>query len=163
MPDPPDSLEAHYKTVLKPITDGRMVPFLGAGVNLCGRPEGTPYKPGQSTYLPVGRELSAYMAENFVYLASDTYNLMRMSQYRAVISGSGSLYEEPHSVFDVDFQRPSCISSSRPFSLPCAGNAIPRMTNSSRRPAMRTRWPLPSKQSVTASTQCLIRLMRWPG
>jgi hypothetical protein len=161
MPDPPDPLEAHYKTVLKAIADGRMVPFLGAGVNLCGRPEGTPCKPGQSAYLPVGRELSAYMAEDFVYLASHTYDLMRMSQYHAV--SSGPLYEEPHSLFHVDFQRPSCRSSSRAFSLPCAGNAIPRMTSSSRRRVMTTRWPLPSKQSVRPSTQCLLRLMGRPS
>ncbi len=36
----PNPLDPHYKTVIKAIADGRVVPFLGAGVNLCGRPEG---------------------------------------------------------------------------------------------------------------------------
>lgn len=35
MSDPPD---AHYNVVIKAIADGRVIPFLGAGVNLCGRP-----------------------------------------------------------------------------------------------------------------------------
>jgi hypothetical protein len=38
MPEPSD---AHYDMVLKAITSGRVIPFLGAGVDLCDRPEGT--------------------------------------------------------------------------------------------------------------------------
>jgi hypothetical protein len=33
----PDSLDAHYKTVIEATTDGWRVPFLGTGVNLCSR------------------------------------------------------------------------------------------------------------------------------
>jgi hypothetical protein len=40
MPD----LDAHYNMIVKAIADGRVVPFLGAGVNLCGRPD--EIKPG---------------------------------------------------------------------------------------------------------------------
>jgi hypothetical protein len=35
-----DELDAHYKTIVKAFSDGRVVPFLGKGANLCGRPVG---------------------------------------------------------------------------------------------------------------------------
>ena len=31
-------LDAHYRMVLRPMLERHVVPFLGAGVNLCGRP-----------------------------------------------------------------------------------------------------------------------------
>jgi hypothetical protein len=31
--------EAHYRMIAHRILEGAVVPFLGAGVNLCGRPE----------------------------------------------------------------------------------------------------------------------------
>jgi DNA-directed RNA polymerase subunit RPC12/RpoP len=66
----PDSLDAHYKMVVKAITDGRVVPFFGAGVNLCGRPAETAWQRGQ--YLPSGGELAEYLAEKFGYPSSET-------------------------------------------------------------------------------------------
>ena len=100
----PDSLDAHYRTVIKGITDGRVVPFFGAGVNQCGRPAGVDWQRGQ--HLPSSAELSAYLAENFSYHASEArekQDLVRVSQYISVISGSGPLYDELHSVFDADY------------------------------------------------------------
>ena len=35
-----DSLNAHYDVIIKAFTDGRVVPFRGAGVSLCDRPAG---------------------------------------------------------------------------------------------------------------------------
>jgi hypothetical protein len=32
-------LDRHYTLVVKALLDGRLIPFLGAGVNLCGRPQ----------------------------------------------------------------------------------------------------------------------------
>jgi hypothetical protein len=101
MPEQLETLDPHYKTVIKAITDGRLVPFLGAGVNLCGRPQDMAWQRGQ--YLPSGGELAAYLAENFGYPGSDRFDLVRVSQYIAVVTGSGPLYEELHSLFDVDY------------------------------------------------------------
>jgi tetratricopeptide (TPR) repeat protein len=97
----PDSLDTHYKMVIKAITDGRLVPFLGAGMNLCGRPAGIAWRRGQ--YLPSGGELAAYLAENFGYPAGEVQDLVRVSQYVAVVTGSGPLYEELHSLLDADY------------------------------------------------------------
>ena len=39
VPEPQDvQLEAHSHSVMKAMIEGRVIPFLGAGVNLCGRP-----------------------------------------------------------------------------------------------------------------------------
>lgn len=96
-----DLFDSHYQTVAKAIRDGRLVPFLGAGVNLCDRPPGEPWRRGQ--YLPSGRELSSYLAESFNYPSGDVHDLVRVSQYIAVMTGSGPLYEQLHALLDADY------------------------------------------------------------
>jgi hypothetical protein len=54
--------EAHFRMVASEIRAGRVVPFLGAGANLTGRPEEVIWKPGQLDWLPSGKELAAYLA-----------------------------------------------------------------------------------------------------
>ena len=98
-----DSLEAHYDRLIKAITDGRVIPFFGAGVNLCGRPGQTDWRPGQKEYLPSGSELAAYLAEGYGYPPGEMQDLARVSQYVTVMTGGGPLYEELHSLFDADY------------------------------------------------------------
>jgi SIR2-like domain len=99
VPDP--SLEAHYRTVVKAIFDGRVVPLLGAGVNLCGRPAETSWSRGE--YLPSGAELAQYLAKEFDYPQEEDQDLVKVSQYAAVMTGSGPLYEKLHDLFDADY------------------------------------------------------------
>lgn len=96
-------LEAHYTTVLKAVLDARLVPFLGAGVNRCGRPPTTPWTPDQRQYLPDASELSKYLSESYGNLSNDPADLARVSQYISVMNGDGPLYEELHRIFDVDY------------------------------------------------------------
>lgn len=109
----PDPLEDHYKTVIKAMVDGRLVPFFGAAVNLCGRPksestgadtqEKKKWRPG--CHLPDGKELSAYLAEEHGYpKGNDASDLARVSQYITVMTGSGPLYENLHALFDRDYE-----------------------------------------------------------
>jgi hypothetical protein len=100
---PPSPLDLHYTTVVKAIVDGRIVPFLGAGVNLCGRPSHIDWQYGQDQYLPSGGELSTYLVKEFDYPANDTTNLLRVSQYIEVTTGSGPLYEKLHALFDANY------------------------------------------------------------
>lgn len=93
--------EAHYRLVANRILDGAVVPFLGAGVNLCGRPTAVPWARGQ--YLPSGAELSKYLAQRVEYPYDDTDNLLRVSQYVEVMLGAGPLYQVLHYVFDADY------------------------------------------------------------
>lgn len=99
----PDSLDVHYNMVVRAITAGRVVPFLGAGANLCGRPEGAAWQPGQSAHLPSGGELATYLAQSFGYPLSDIEDLPRVSQYVALMIGSGPLYDELHTLLDADY------------------------------------------------------------
>jgi hypothetical protein len=98
--------EAHYRMIAHRILAGAVVPFLGAGVNLCGRPEPAPWKPGPwapGEYLPSGAELAAYLAQRVDYPYDDITNLLRVSQYVDVMLGDGPLYQELHDVFDADY------------------------------------------------------------
>lgn len=96
-----DELDAHYKTVVKAFSDGRVVPFLGVGVNQCGRHDGTHWQ--SQHYLPSGVELAEYLADNFGYPASDRQDLIRVAQYVAVMNGVGPLYENLRTLYDADY------------------------------------------------------------
>src|SRR5947209_20391335 len=97
---------SHYKTVAKAIRDGQVVPFFGAGVNLCGRPD-IIWRLG-SRYLPSGLELAQHLADEFVYPSKDALNLLSVAQYVALMRGTGPLYEALHMLFDVLY-RPTAL------------------------------------------------------
>jgi len=99
------SLEAHFKVLLKGMQDGKVVPFLGAAVNLCGRPRETSWRYGQFNCLPSGLELALHLAKNYGYplVEGAAPDLLRVSQYVAVMSGGESLYEELRSIFAGDY------------------------------------------------------------
>src|SRR5215211_7355518 len=93
--------EAHYRMITQRIVAGAVVPFLGAGVNLCGRPDSVSWE--RDHYLPSGSELAAHIASDVDYPYKDRTNLLRVSQYVDVMLGNGPLYEELHTVFDADY------------------------------------------------------------
>ena len=80
---------------------GRVIPLLGGGVNLCGRPPDASWLNG--AYLPSAGELARHLADRFDYPRDETLDLVRVSEYAYVMSGSGPLYEELHQVFDADY------------------------------------------------------------
>lgn len=96
-----DPLEAHYTAVIKAILNGRLVPFLGVGVNLIGRPEEAKWAQGQ--YAPTSQELAAYLAESYHYPDADSENVVGVSQYISVMNPQETLKGELHSVFDADY------------------------------------------------------------
>ena len=98
-----DHLQTHYRAVVKAMFEGRVVPLLGAGVNLCGRPPEWVWQHGQHDYLPSGTELAGFLADYFEFPPNDVRDLVRVSQYAYVLHGSGPLYEELHQLFDADY------------------------------------------------------------
>ena len=92
---------SHYDTILRATADGRVVPLLGAGVNLCGRPKDVAWQHGR--YLPSGAELAAYLAALFDYPEGELLDLLRVCQYVEVTLGSGPLYDKLHELFDADY------------------------------------------------------------
>jgi hypothetical protein len=65
MPLTPEELEQQYRQVAEAILLGRVVPFLGAGINLIDRSELESFQIGVN--LPSGGELAAQLAEAFGY------------------------------------------------------------------------------------------------
>ena len=119
------ALDIHYRSVIKALLDGRVVPFLGAGVNLCGRAEGQSWTPQRIDLLPSGSELSKYLADNFNCDLTDRTDLVRVSQYIALMDGSGPLYDHLHRIFDRDFPatRLHCFFAGLPALLRAKGYA----------------------------------------
>ena len=92
----------HFQLVSKFIRRGTVVPFLGAGVNLCDRPPDSSFSLGK--YLPSGRELADLLAKEFYYPTDEILDLLRVSQYVAVKAGEASLYDQLHGIFDFDYE-----------------------------------------------------------
>lgn len=94
--------KSDYRMVLDPLLEGKVVPFIGAGVNLCGRPrdpdDETKFVPWEGKYIPSGWELTEYLVETYNYPRDEPRDLLRVSQYVAVKNGTGPLYERLHDV-----------------------------------------------------------------
>lgn len=98
MPD----VQGHvYDLIVRRLLRGKVVPVLGAGVNLCERPPHAPWQRGR--YLPSGQELADELAQYLGDMDPDGYELARVSQYVAALEGEPSLYEQLHDVFDADY------------------------------------------------------------
>lgn len=97
----PDPNELQYKNIVKELLRGRIVPFLGQNVNIFGRAPSDDWRRVRG--MPSGEELARYLASNFDYDLSDNTDLVRVSQYIAVMKGGYTeLFEELHSVLTAD-------------------------------------------------------------
>lgn len=94
-----ENLGQAYDVIARRLLRGKVVPVLGAGVNLCERPADVPWLRGR--YLPSGRELAAELALDYPMI--DSRDLAQVSQYIAALEGEGALYDELHDVFDADY------------------------------------------------------------
>jgi SIR2-like domain len=100
-PGPGGPPDGHYWEIVDELVRGRVIPLLGAGVNLCDRPRNVAWRYGE--FLPSGAELACELARVFRYPAN-CEDLLRVSQYAAVKRGDGALYEELHRIFDADYR-----------------------------------------------------------
>jgi hypothetical protein len=91
----------HYWLVANRLLAGRVIPFLGAGANLCDRPDQTPWDKGR--FLPSGFELAQYLGDQSRYPSDATSDLLQVSQYVDAVLGEQVLYEYLHSAFDADY------------------------------------------------------------
>lgn len=98
-----ESHRTHFETVVRAISENRVVPFLGATVNLVGRPPDKGWQFGQSEFLPVGSEVADHLARVFDYPPSEPRDLVRVSQFAAVKAGIGPLYDELRKIYKVDY------------------------------------------------------------
>jgi hypothetical protein len=93
--------DGHYFRVANRLLAGRVVPFLGAGANLCGRPANQRFARGR--FLPSGRELAEILASESGYPVSDDGDLLRVAQYVDAVLGERALYEYLRNTFDADY------------------------------------------------------------
>ena len=97
-----DILKTHCQQVARAmVLDGRVVPLLGAGANLCGRTRAA-WAPG-SRWLPSGTELADYLAAYCSY-PEESRDLGRVSQYVSAVLGDAPLYQELHGLFAADYE-----------------------------------------------------------
>jgi SIR2-like domain len=96
-----EHLERHCHNVLDAARDGEIVFFLGAGVNLCGRPQGVRWKKG-GDYLPTGQELADHLADEFRLPSGERPDLARVAQYVSAERGLGKLSKELRELFAVE-------------------------------------------------------------
>lgn len=96
--------EVHLTAVRDAILDGDLVPFLGAGVNLCGRPpDVVSWKEG--AFLPSGGELSLRLATDFNFKPEwgNPNDLLRVCQFIATVRGTRPLFLDLHRCFNADY------------------------------------------------------------
>ncbi len=93
--------ERHFIDVADSVAEGYVVPFLGAGANLCDRPDEVAWEPGR--FLPNGSELAHALAEKGRYPSADDGDLLRVSQYIGAVRGEKDLYRYLRTIFDVDY------------------------------------------------------------
>lgn len=93
----PEELDAHCRIVFRRLREGKVILFLGAGANLCGRPHGIDWRSGH--YIPSGQELAAYLADSYAYPSTEAPDLLRVSQYVQAVTGGTALYDELHDLF----------------------------------------------------------------
>jgi hypothetical protein len=94
--------ERHYRLIAEKLGGGRMVPFLGAGANLCDRGDEEWAMGG--TLLPSGAELARHLALRGDYPSRDERNLLRVSEYVAAARGVDELYLYLREVFDAPYE-----------------------------------------------------------
>ena len=97
-----EDLEAHCTIVRRRLLEGKVIPFLGAGATLCGRPAGI--DPFHGPYMPSGPELAAYLAGEYAYPPDEPTDLTRVAQYVHAMTGAPVLYEELRRIFDRDVE-----------------------------------------------------------
>jgi SIR2-like domain len=96
----PDAI--HYELVTEMILEGGVIPFLGAGVNMCGRTDDLPWAPGGE--LPSGRQLAEYLAEKRQFPPAEPKELVRVSQYVNAVLGRGVLYKDLRAIFTAEYE-----------------------------------------------------------
>jgi hypothetical protein len=89
-----------YGAIVDGLAEGQVIPFLGAGVNLCDRAEGVPWEVGKSLFLPSGRELADHLATRFNYPLPDR-DLARVCQFVVEVRGLAPLYGHLRQIFEI--------------------------------------------------------------
>ncbi len=122
----------HVLGVVRALKRGDLVPFLGAGANLCDRLPGARWEPGNRELVPSTGELVGHLAQLFDYPGAHP-ELARVAQYAAVSDGTGPLYGELRDVFAADFPLTSLHRFLAGLPQRLRAKGYPRRTDEHRR------------------------------
>jgi hypothetical protein len=108
----PLPIEPPYPTILTALQEGRVVPFLGAGASLVGRPDDAAWTES-AAFLPRGAELSCLLAREAGFAAMsedprDQEDLLRVAAYFEQQSGRPELVRLLHKVLAKQY-RPGAL------------------------------------------------------
>jgi hypothetical protein len=101
-------LDFNLGLVTKRLLLGKVIPFVGAGANLCGREPSEAWRPGVA--LPSGSELAAYLIGQLYgdpkggYPPDEPRDLVRVSQFVGAVLGSEALQDHLREVFDYSYE-----------------------------------------------------------
>ncbi|MFN8497244.1 MAG: SIR2 family protein [Anaerolineae bacterium] len=101
---PADPLDPHFTVLISRILAGRLAPFLGADVNLLGRPQAAGWSKGQ--YFPSSAEMATYLfgrLQALGYPPTEEGDLASITEHATLTLGVGSLYEEMRNLLDADY------------------------------------------------------------
>jgi len=99
--------EPPYGVIWNRLKAGKVVPFLGAGASMAGRPSDTAWNPDSPAFLPSGRELSNFLAAETMFPSEhpgDRDDLAKVSSYYADISGRRTLRERLREILNHAYQ-----------------------------------------------------------
>jgi hypothetical protein len=100
MPEPP------YGEIWDLLKNGKVVPFLGAGASLAGRPQNVKWDADQPTFLPNGSDLAHFLADKSSFPSADPHDrddLAKVSSYFTEISGRRRLRDRLRQVLAGDY------------------------------------------------------------
>jgi hypothetical protein len=98
--------EPPYGEIADLLKTGQIIPFLGAGVNISGRPPGAVWDPQARNFLPTGSELSHFLAQKSNFPSTEDHeigDLAKVASYYVETSARRRLRERLHDIFDRDF------------------------------------------------------------
>jgi hypothetical protein len=100
--------EAPYRIIADKLKQGNVIPFLGAGASLTGRPPNAKWDGTSSTFLPSGNELAHQLADDASLPSTDPIDrddLSKVSSYYAEVAANrADLRESLHHALDHDYQ-----------------------------------------------------------
>ncbi len=104
MPEP----EPPYGIIANQLKQGNVIPFLGAGASLSGRPADAKWDDKTKSFLPTGRELAHQLADDASLPSTDAFDrddLSKVSSYYAEVSADrAALLGTLHQTLDRDYQ-----------------------------------------------------------
>jgi hypothetical protein len=96
-----------YGIIWTGLAEGSVVPFLGSGASVIGRPAQQSWDPVTASFLPSGVELAHYLANETEYPSNDVYDrndLAKVSSYFEDVGGRVKLRKTLHAVFSKSYQ-----------------------------------------------------------